>query len=822
MQSPQQPDAAPPRAETVPEPHTGMDALAATVERLRAEVREARVGGEQRALIEFAKGVLVERLRCTAVQAAHQLATLAGRAGLSQLELAADIVSHAAQDRLAETAALVATAADRATDRAADRAADLAAGTDAADGLGEPDGTDRPGGAGASVSVRLRLAESAMLAATDTQAVARSLLEHALASLGATAVAVWALGADAGLTLAGHAGFTAQEARQWRYVPPSVATPAQRALAERRTLWYDAISRTGLPSIGHLHLTGGRATVPATARGRILGVVEICWPQPLPPHPPRIRRRIERQIEALADLCAHTLEDAGPPSPDPTSPDDPELVGLADSLPDPALVLRPELDGEGKLTGFLIRHANRRFADVAGHPRDTVVGRPLLESFPFAAVLFPEMEKVWTTGEPFRTEHVARTTPAGRWPSTTVADLALTRHGHDMLLIWRDKDRTAQLAGLQEHAQRLGRIGGFEEDLLTGAITWNEEMFSLFGMASGDRPIPLEQLRDHAHPDDATAIGGFLRTLLHHRRAAAAAFRLSRLDGVARHMRVVAEPVFGADGRMSAVRGAYQDISSQHWTEVALAVTREQLAHSEQRAAERSRLTLQLQHAIMPPSHGRMDSFGLHVAVRYRPAEKDHLVGGDWYDAVVLPSGRVLLSVGDVAGHGLEAATGMVVLRNALRGLAATGAGPAQLLTWLNLVAHHLTDRVTATAVCGVYDPPSRILRWARAGHPPPLLLRKDDGFELPMPTGALLGAFPDPDYEEAGLPLEPGDTLLLYTDGLIERRDESLPHARQRLLRIAKHPTSSLDHCLDHLLTHCKSESDDDTCLVGVRMHDS
>ena len=70
----------------------------------------------------------------------------------------------------------------------------------------------------------------------------------------------------------------------------------------------------------------------------------------------------------------------------------------------------------------------------------------------------------------------------------------------------------------------------------------------------------------------------------------------------------------------------------------------------------------------------------------------------------------------------------MVVLRNALRGLAATGAGPGQLLAWLNLVAHHLTESVTATAVCGLYDPRTRILRWARAGHLPPVLIRRRRG----------------------------------------------------------------------------------------------
>jgi PAS domain-containing protein len=743
--------------------------LADTVERLRREIGEARRAADDRALIELAKGVLVERLRCGPVQAADQLASLAGKAGVSRLELAADVVNQAARDHISAAA-------------------------------------ESESGA----SVRLRATENAALGASDTQAVARSLVEHALSPLGATAVAVWAAGPDSCLTLAGYAGFGPEEARRWHHVPPGVVTPATRAMIERRTIWH---ADTGLPSIGRQSSRGGRVTAPMIVGGRVLGVLEICWPQALPPRPPRI----ERQIDALAELCAHTLDAPFAPLAQ-AGPALAEIVDLADALPDPALVLRAHLDLRGDLADFRVQHANERLTDgerllLEAYP--FTPGGLLLEAYPMAAGgLFARIEQVLATGKPFRAQRM----PLGL-SSTGVADVSVTRHGDCVLLVWRDHDEDARLAGLLEHAQRLGRIGGFEENAVTGEITWNAQLYSVYGLSPDDRPIPLERLRDHAHPDDEVAIGRFLRTVLHHRRVAATAFRLRRPDGVARHMRVVAEPVFGPDGQLMAIRGAYQDISSQHWTEVALSVTRDQLAHTEQESAERNRLALQLQHAIMPPSHGTWESFGLHVAVRYRPAQKEHLVGGDWYDAVVLPNGQILLSVGDVAGHGVEAATGMVVLRNALRGLATTGAGPAQLMAWLNLVAHHLADRLTATAVCGLYDPPSRMLRWARAGHLPPILLREEGGAELPMVKGPLLGAFIDARYEEGELQLQAKDTLLLYTDGLIERRDHNLRHAQDRLLDIARRTSATLDHRLDDLLTHCNSDTDDDTCLIGVHL---
>ncbi|MFE0274516.1 PP2C family protein-serine/threonine phosphatase [Streptomyces sp. NPDC058992] len=771
--------------------------LAATVERLRKEVRAAHAAADGRALVELAKGVLIERLSCGPAQAAAQLAELADQAGLSQLELAADIINQAARDEVAEIAGEFVRRAQGHRD----------ADTE---------------GPGRSVSVRLRTAESAALASGDTQAVAESLLEHALAPLGATAVAVWTAGADGSLSLSGHAGFSPDEAARWRYVPPGVATVARQALGERRPVHVPCLAEAGVPSIGHgRSAEGGRIALPAGTGGRIHGVLEICWPQLLPDR----GLAVERQLDALAELCAHTLEsapaDAGLHAPR-ESAGVAELVELSEGLHDPALVLTPHLDAQGHLTDFRVRHANSRFLDPAGRPRSAVGGALLLEAYPMAAAdsdLFDKVERVYATGEPFRARRMTLTALVDQVPLDTVADLSISRHGHAVLLIWRIEDETARLASLLQHAQRLGRIGGFEENLVSGEVTWNGQLFALYGRAVTDSPVHLEDVSAHAHPDDAVTIGRFLQAVLHHRRPASTAFRLRRPDGVTRHIRVIAEPVLDAENRLIAVRGAYQDISSQHWTEVALAATRDQLEHTEKESAERNRLALQLQHAIMPPRRAPLDAPGLEVAVRYRPAESESLVGGDWYDAVVLPSKRILLCVGDVAGHGIEAATGMVVLRNAVRGLAVTGAGPAQLLSWLNIVAHHLTEHVTATAVCGLYDPETRMLRWARAGHLPPVLVRGADATTLPMPGGLLLGALGDAQYEESDVQLEPGDTLLMYTDGLVERRDTSVHDSLTQLLGTARTASATLERRLDHLLTHSKSDTDDDTCLIGVRV---
>jgi serine phosphatase RsbU (regulator of sigma subunit) len=237
-------------------------------------------------------------------------------------------------------------------------------------------------------------------------------------------------------------------------------------------------------------------------------------------------------------------------------------------------------------------------------------------------------------------------------------------------------------------------------------------------------------------------------------------------------------------------------------------------------ADDSNRLALELQQAIMPTSRPPVGARGLQIAVRYRPAESRHLVGGDWYDAIPLPPERTLVSIGDIAGHGMQAATDMIVLRNALRGLAATGAGPGQLLGWLNNVTLNLPGPITATALCGLYDPRTRILRWARAGHPPPVLLHDGEATALPMIGGLLLGAAPDVDYEEGELELAPGDTLIMYTDGLIESRARTFQQSLDDLLELAASPRPTLEGHLDDLLIHSTSDTDDDTCVIGIRAH--
>ncbi|MCF2532500.1 SpoIIE family protein phosphatase [Yinghuangia soli] len=800
---------------------TGTPSLAATVDRLRRRLDDVQAAAADRALLDIATGVLTERLRCAPAQARAQLTELAARAGVPVHELAADIIGQGARDLIAHVATGDIDGPHRADDEEDEAEGDT---NRVPDGEADPYPDEHPAKADPhhtehpSEAVRLRRAETTVHGA-DAHAAARSFLDHALAPLGATAVLLWALTDDGSLSLRGHAGLAPYEAARWHHVPPGVATAARRALEAAAAVWIPSISDHSLASPGVSGYPGARAALPAALGGRTHGVLEICWPHALLEQPPRS----QGQFRALAELAAHALRTDPEDRTDADAhaahtPGAAQLMRFADGLHDPALVLEPNRAADGSLLDFRITHANVPFTESAELGRPRITGSLLLEAFPSAAEpggLAGHAARVHATGEPY-----VRTQPPSPEASVQPADFGITRWGDALLVTWRPADLAEHRTELLRHAEHLGRIGIFEEDARTGETTWNAQMFQLHGLPDTAAPIALADLAAHAHPDDAVAIGRFTRAVLHYHRPAATAFRLRGSDaaGTARQLRVVAEPMLGPDGRLLAVRGVQQDISTQHWTEVALAATRDRLHLTEQQAAERNRLTWQLQHAIMPPETTPLDTPGLEVAVRYRPAASDAAVGGDWYDAVVLPGKQILVCVGDVAGHGIGAATSMVVLRNALRGLAFTGAGPGRLIGWLNAVVHALPGQVTATVVCGLYDPETRDFRWARAGHLPPILVRGGEAGALPMPDGILLGALSDATYAEHHVHLEPDDILLMYTDGLIERRGRPLHETQARLLANARHPAPTLDDRLAHLLTHSNADTDDDTCIVAIR----
>jgi serine phosphatase RsbU (regulator of sigma subunit) len=752
--------------------------LAALVDRQRQEISQLRAETAGRTIIATATGVLMERLGSSAAEAMTQLTSLADATGVPVAEMAATVV-----------------------------------------------GAEPPAGGAVTVAPGAAAVGTLGMAADGAEFAAT--LAGQVAPLGPDTVAIWLLGPDGTLELLGESGLSDADAARWRHLPPQLDCLAQRVAHGAEDRWWAAgrpLDMSDLPVTG----TPGAARAALALRrrhGELLGVLELRWPLGV-----AVTDDVREPLTALAAGSARVLDARLAVGDLAAAPPRQALFSLLDSVADSVLVVRALRDQDGAVADFAIDHVSPGFLDPAGRPVSEITGLTLLEAYPLATAghgLFARALSVVETGEP---QHV----PGPLVEPVPIADLRVARFFDGAIFSWRGfGEAGGGLTDLLDHVQRLGRLGAWEENLVTGAVRWTDPVFELFGLAPGaGSPISLTELHSFVIAADKGVVRRFGRDLRAGRAALSTTFRIMRPDDSSvRQIRVFAEPVADAAGSVIALRGAYQDVSAHYLTQVALDVTRDQLADTEQRAAEEHRLALRLQRAILPPEEHPVEAAGIDAAVRYRPAGRGHLVGGDWYDTLVLPNGDVLLVVGDVAGHGIEAVTGMVAARNALRGLAVTGAGPGELLRLLNMTLCTLVDGVIGTVVCGVYRPgPTAAgcgeLRWARAGHLPPVLIRDGVAETLSLPGGVLLGMDPSADYEEVSEPLRQGDTLVLFTDGLIERRNESISDALAEFAASAGRMwdpdgagSASADQCADQLLASATSDTDDDACLVAVRI---
>jgi serine phosphatase RsbU (regulator of sigma subunit) len=217
--------------------------------------------------------------------------------------------------------------------------------------------------------------------------------------------------------------------------------------------------------------------------------------------------------------------------------------------------------------------------------------------------------------------------------------------------------------------------------------------------------------------------------------------------------------------------------------------------------------------AVPPP--------GLDVAARYVASPTQAQVGGDFYELLELDGDHVLAAIGDVVGHSMQAATVMAELRNALRAYALDGHGPGAVLERLERLLRRFHPTITASVCIVVIDRPGRRATVVNAGHPPPLVI--DGGVAKPVREhGALLG-FGLPQPPTATFDLGPDATLLLVTDGLFERRGDTVDHGLDRVVEVATSWSGSLDALCDRLLREVGPGGDasDDIALLALRLRD-
>jgi serine phosphatase RsbU (regulator of sigma subunit) len=228
-----------------------------------------------------------------------------------------------------------------------------------------------------------------------------------------------------------------------------------------------------------------------------------------------------------------------------------------------------------------------------------------------------------------------------------------------------------------------------------------------------------------------------------------------------------------------------------------------------------------------PPTAAEIGIGGIELDARYLPAAAELEVGGDWYDAFRLPFGDLALAVGDVAGHDLAAAATMGQLRSMLRALAYDSDGdPSDVLRRLDRVSTRLAVTRFTTLVHGrvLARPgpgrPTRVFRWSNAGHPRPVLVAPDGTARfVEGVVDVVLGVEPDRLRHDQEVELPPGSTLLLYTDGLLERRDDPDDRAGQDLLDLAGQAAGMpvAEFC-DHVVQGSKADTGDDVVVLALR----
>lgn len=291
---------------------------------------------------------------------------------------------------------------------------------------------------------------------------------------------------------------------------------------------------------------------------------------------------------------------------------------------------------------------------------------------------------------------------------------------------------------------------------------------------------------------------------------------LSRLGLVS----AIIAPFTARSGVLGAISFIWAE-SNRRYTEEDLALAQD-LARRAGVAIENARLYQRergiaetLQRSLL---RRQMPEFpGMTIASRYLPARQEAEIGGDWYDAMALPDGRIALVMGDVAGRGIQAAAVMGQLQNAVRAYALEGHPPAVLL---DRVTRLLDIREMATLVYLAFDPATWTVSYANAGHLPPLVI--EPGAEVRLLEGGAppLGTAGEAGFREYTAELSPGSTIVLYTDGLVEVRGEPLDEGMARLTRTAAEarggdPSALLDHLVRSMLG--EGAAADDVALLAL-----
>ncbi len=372
-------------------------------------------------------------------------------------------------------------------------------------------------------------------------------------------------------------------------------------------------------------------------------------------------------------------------------------------------------------------------------------------------------------------------------------------------------ERSREVLG---HAEALAHLGSWEVDLRTDTVSASPELRRMTGLpavGSVDFDTAFASVVD----EDRHRLALSIRAA----RARSAPFdleiRATRPDGGTYLARVRGSSITDETGEVTLVRGSTQDITEQRAVEQAMA-----RAEADREAAAREHaIASELQQSLLPPSSFEAD--GLEIATFYRPGAAGVQVGGDWHDVIDLGDGRVALVIGDVMGRGVRAAAVMGQLRAATRAYARLNLTPDRLIRLLDDTVREVGEAMIVTCVYAVYDARDGLLTYANAGHLPPLVVDAE-GTTRRLSAGAPpLGAGEHGNVGET-VQLLPGALLVLYTDGLVERRGSDLDAGIDHLASALLGASVGLPELPNHLVHELMPDGpDDDVAILLCRVEE-
>lgn len=284
-------------------------------------------------------------------------------------------------------------------------------------------------------------------------------------------------------------------------------------------------------------------------------------------------------------------------------------------------------------------------------------------------------------------------------------------------------------------------------------------------------------------------------------------------------------PLFSADRATGVLMLGFDDtqrFDAEQLTHISAvaAMAGEALMRAQSYADEHARAAVL--HAALHPA-SRLTTVGIEYDVCYEPADNVHGLGGDWYDVMSLPKNRTYLAVGDIVGHGLQAVEDMAQLRSAGRTLAHRGQSPAQVLADLNAFTEDVVRSQFATMVIAVFDHAEGLLTYSSAGHPPAFLRKAATGqvIRLTDANGPVLGPIHGATFTDGVIRIDPGDVLMMYTDGLVERPGVSVSTGIDRAANLVAEWTA--EDLLDGQAvadTLVPPPRPDDVCVLVVRFN--